>query len=256
MVYFKTSEQKIWDAICTISNIKWGVISASLNFQIKKSEKTPVLHLMYQVSTFYDEKSLSNQKKHLQLLKVMLQIGSFNCPESNANNFSCTAFRKFKKCWRGPIVLFFLKNKAKHLEILFYNCVPKKIGDTGHVLDPYCIGLSNAAPLWRNYVKLYFDAKHFKIHNHMRCSSWETKWDRQKFLSFWTNFCPFCPLTTRKITILKKWNKHLEMPSFYTCVPKITIIWCMLPEIWSTTDIIFVILGHFLHFYPTIDPKN
>ena len=96
MVYFKTSEQKIWDAICTISNIKWGVISASLNFQIKKSEKTPVLHLMYQVSTFYDEKSLSNQKKHLQLLKVMLQIGSFNCPESNANNFSCTAFRKMR----------------------------------------------------------------------------------------------------------------------------------------------------------------
>ena len=26
------------------------------------------------------------------------------------------------------------------------------------------------------------------------------------------------------------------MSLFYTCVPKITIIWCMLPEIWSATD--------------------
>ena len=34
-----------------------------------------------------------------------------------------------------------------------------------------------------------------------------------------------------------------------TCVTKITIIWCMLPEIWSATDIFLVILGHFLPFY-------
>ena len=46
------------------------------------------------------------------------------------------------------------------------------------------------------------------------------------------------------------------MSSFYTFVPKITIIWCMLSETWSATDIFFVILGHFLPFYPTIDPKN
>ena len=48
-MYFKTSEQKyleeIWDAICNISNIKWGVTGASLNFQTQKSEKMPfVLH--------------------------------------------------------------------------------------------------------------------------------------------------------------------------------------------------------------------
>ena len=30
----------------------------------------------------------------------------------------------------------------------------------------------------------------------------------------------------------------------------------MVPEIWSTKDIIFVILGHFLPFYPTNNPKN
>ena len=76
----------------------------------------------------------------------------------------------------------------------------------------------------------------------------------ENFLSFWSNFCHFTPLTTRKIKILKKWNKHLEMSSFYTCVPKITIIWSMLPEIWNTTDIIFCHFGPFCallpHYWP------
>ena len=54
----------------------------------------------------------------------------------------------------------------------------------------------------------------------------------------------------------KTMKKHLEMPSLYTGVPKITIIWCMLLEIWNTTDTIFCHFGPFLSFYPTNDPKN
>ena len=38
----------------------------------------------------------------------------------------------------------------------------------------------------------------------------------REFLSFWTVFCHFTPLTTRKIKILKNWKKHLEILSFYT----------------------------------------
>ena len=49
-------------------------------------------------------------------------------------------------------------------------------------------------------------------------SSWDMKHDRQDFLSFWTTFCPFTPLTNQKIKILKNWKKHLEILSFYTCV--------------------------------------
>ena len=33
------------------------------------------------------------------------------------------------------------------------------------------------------------------------------------------------------------------------------IIWCMFSEIWSMTDL-FVILGHFLLFYPTNNPNK
>ena len=60
-----------------------------------------------------------------------------------------------------------------------------------------------------------------KNHNHMRYSSWDTVWHRHNFLSFGAIFCPFTPLTTHKIKILKKWEKHLEISSFYTYVPKI-----------------------------------
>ena len=35
----------------------------------------------------------------------------------------------------------------------------------------------------------------------------------------------------------------LEISSFYTCVPKTTIIWCTVPEIQSEADIIFCHLG-------------
>ena len=34
-----------------------------------------------------------------------------------------------------------------------------------------------------------------------------------------------------------------------------TIIWCMVPQIWSKTEF-FVISEHFLHLYPSNNPKN
>ena len=43
--------------------------------------------------------------------------------------------------------------------------------------------------------------------NHMVYVSWDTKSIRQNFLPFWTIFCTFTPLTTRKIKILKKNEK-------------------------------------------------
>ena len=54
--------------------------------------------------------------------------------------------------------------------------------------------------------------------NHMMYNSWDMKRDRQNFLSFWTFFCLFTPLTTQKNKILKKWKNCLDILSFYTCV--------------------------------------
>ena len=55
---------------------------------------------------------------------------------------------------------------------------------------------------------------------------WDIDCDRQNFCHFEPFFCPFTPLTTQKIKILKKWNKNLEISSIYTCVLQMTIIWC------------------------------
>ena len=79
-------------------------------------------------------------------------------------------------------------------------------------------------------------------------------------LLFWTNFCPFTPLTTQKIKILIKWKqkqKHLEISLFYTSVPKIVIICYTVPAIWRVMDVIFFSFwAIFLPFYPPNDPKN
>ena len=49
--------------------------------------------------------------------------------------------------------------------------------------------------------------------------------------SFWAIFCPFTPLTARKMKISKKQKKNEEISSFYTSVPKIMIICYIVPEI-------------------------
>ena len=45
--------------------------------------------------------------------------------------------------------------------------------------------------------------------NHMMYISCVMKRDWQNFWSFWTVFCPFTLLTTKKIKISKNWKKHL-----------------------------------------------
>ena len=58
-----------------------------------------------------------------------------------------------------------------------------------------------------------------KYDKHMIYGFWDMKHNRQIFLSFWANFCPFTPLATQKIKILKK-KQHLKIPSFYTSETK------------------------------------
>ena len=65
--------------------------------------------------------------------------------------------------------------------------------------------------------------------NHMMYCSWDMKRNGHNSLLFWTVFCLFTPLTTRKIKILKNWKKILEISSFYTSVLKIMIICYTVP---------------------------
>ena len=49
---------------------------------------------------------------------------------------------------------------------------------------------------------------------------------------------------------MRKWKKLPGVKSFYTRVPKIATIWCMLPAIRSATDISFCYLGPFSALLP------
>ena len=91
---------------------------------------------------------------------------------------------------------------------------------------------------WKNEKKIAGDIiLHMctKNHNHMKYSSWDTK--------------------NEKMKTSEKFKKPLEIPSFYTIVPKIMIIDFTVPEIWHVTDVIFIF--HFaLFFCPFIPSKS
>ena len=59
---------------------------------------------------------------------------------------------------------------------------------TGHILDLYCVRLSNSAPCWENCAKLYFDAKHLE----KRLNGWEVMNFCGPFL---ISKCPFWPIS-------------------------------------------------------------
>ena len=72
---------------------------------------------------------------------------------------------------------------------------------------------------------------------------WQT--EIGKYRSF---FALLSPLKTKKIGIKKNWKKLLEISSFYTSVPKTTIIWGTVPETWSEAERIFSHFGSFFAF--------
>ena len=40
--------------------------------------------------------------------------------------------------------------------------VGKTLKATGHILDLYCVRLSNTVPFFENYAQIYFNAKHLE----------------------------------------------------------------------------------------------
>ena len=86
--------------------------------------------------------------------------------------------------------------------------------------------------------------------------SWDMTRGGQNFLSFWTAFCHFTPLTTRKITPLKNWKKIqgdiIIIKNRYHKWQS-NDVWFL--RYWVRPTDFFVILDHFLPFYPLNNPK-
>ena len=78
--------------------------------------------------------------------------------------------------------------------------------------------------------------------------------DKQKFSSFWTIFCLFTPSQPKNWKFRK--NKKKPWLSFYTCVPQWQSCDVWFLRYWVRRTEFFVILDHFLPFYPPSNPKN
>ena len=99
------------------------------------------------------------------------------------------------------------------------------------------------APKIKNWKKI---RRYFLFHMcTINKDSWDIRHNRQKFLSFWAIFYPFIPLTNQKSKSKKNEKKALEIFLFYIFLPRMTIIWCTVPEIWSYTGKIFSHFGPF-----------
>ena len=138
--------------------------------------------------------------------------------------FSCKRKELLKwkiRIWKNE------KKKKNMLEIsLFYTCVPKTTTIWGLVLEiqterdkifyrfvPFFAFLSTKqhrkSKFWKKWKKHQEMSLCSKNHNHMMYASWDMECDRDSFLSFWA--------------ILD------------TCVPQMTIIWSIVPEISRAT---------------------
>ena len=94
-----------------------------------------------------------------------------------------------------------------------------------------------------------------KYYDYRPYCSWDMVHDGCNcYFSFWAIFCPFAPVTSKKMKISKNWNKNLEISPLYTIAPKIMITCCTVPEIWHVTHVIFIF--HFGLFFALFSPTT
>ena len=88
--------------------------------------------------------------------------------------------------------------------------------------------------------------------NHIRYGSWDIERDGQSSFFILHHFWLFyLPNNLKKIKILKKWKKLLEILSFYTRVQKIMIICYTVPEIWCLR---VVVIFNFEPYFSLLPP--
>ena len=103
---------------------------------------------------------------------------------------------------------------------------------------------------WRYY--------HFTqvYHKWQSYDAWFLRYWARETGSFWTIFCPYTPLTTQKIRILKSEKKAWRYCHFTNVHNKwqSNDVWFLRYEAWRTE--FFVLLDRFLFFYPPNNPKK
>ena len=125
-----------------------------------------------------------------------------------------------------------LKKWKKHLEISsFYTCIPQMT----FVPETWCL----VPKIWRYTLLTTQNIKITLVCHKWRSYDWDMAHNRHDFFVILVQFVPFYPTNNLKNWNFEKLKKSLEI-SFYTCVPRMTIISCMVPEIRSATNRFFL----------------
>ena len=91
----------------------------------------------------------------------------------------------------------------------------------------------------------------------MMFGSWDMGQDKQNFLSFWNIFCPFTPWKRGKSKFWKNETKNARGHYHFTHVYhkwKSYNVWFL--RYGARQTIFFLVLGHFLSFYPSNNPEK
>ena len=188
----------IW---CTVTGI-WGETQNFLSFYIH----------VYHKWKSYDIQLLKYKVRQKEIFDFLCHFLSFQPLDSLENQ----DFNSEKNTWRYYHFTH-LHHKWKPYDVWFLRFCHS--GPFFALLPPY-----NAHLLWTQKIKIFKKIGkntgryyHFTNINDSHMMS-DTECNGQHFLSFWTGFCSFTPLTTQKIKIWKKFKKCLETLSFYKCV--------------------------------------
>ena len=90
----------------------------------------------------------------------------------------------------------------------------------------------------------------------MMYGSWDIKCKEQSFFVILGHFQPFDTFNNPKNQNFEKIKKTLEILSSYNCVPQMTIIWGIVPEISRATDGILCDFGLFFALYSPNNQEN
>ena len=160
------------------------------------------------------------------------------------------------------------KSRSYDVCFLIYGCDRHNFLSFWDIFCPLAPGLTLKIKIWKTFdppnnpknqnfgkmKKMFEDIILFLCitnDDHMMYSSWDMECDRifvtLSHLSFYYN-------NNLKNQNFEKMKETMEITSFYTCVPQMTIIWCMVSEKWSVTEF-FLVLDYFLPFYPLTTQK-
>ena len=179
------------------------------NENFEKLKKVPGDIFILQMFTINDNHILYGYWAMKRDGQNFLSFWTVFCSGGTPDNPKNTKIEKLKKTLGDIIILYMCPRNVNHIMYGSW--------DTERDRQIFFVTLDHFLPFYpsknlnnQNFKELLKMPRDIIIlemrtinHNNMINDSWDMKRDGQNFLSFWTGFCSFTPLTAQKIKILK-----------------------------------------------------